>query len=396
MILIYNLRLCKKMEDELWKLLSSFQLEKERGEEGGICDERLSLGNPKDKQIQKHDSKDELLSPSIMSEADTDTYEENNRVGGGGSDKVSNIGNQRYNAQEDKDESICVCGSNEYIIDESLYICKECATVLDRTIDCSAEWRYYGGGDTKEADPSRCGMPTNSLLPKSSLGSMISGFRSDNRDIRRIRMFQIWNSMPYQERTLLNVFDKIAINTAAYGISSKVLGDAKVLYKQASVKKISRGENKEGLIASCIYHACIINGVPRSTKEISKMFNINPMVLTKGNTRFQTLMQLNVKCVYAENYISRFGSILGMSRDEIEECSRLAKYLEDEEIISDNSATSSAAGIIHYYICNRNKEITKKNIGIVCGVSEVTITKCVKRIMVYDKIIKKHFEQDRN
>ena len=80
-------------------------------------------------------------------------------------------------------------------------------------------------------------------------------------------MFQMWNSMPYDERTLWNVFDKMTANSINNGIPQKVIDDAKNLYKQASEKKISRGDNKEGLIASCIYHACLINKIPKSSKR---------------------------------------------------------------------------------------------------------------------------------
>ena len=76
----------------------------------------------------------------------------------------------------------------------------------------------------------------------------------------------MWNAMPYNERTLWNVFDKLTGISLTNGIPQKIIDDAKVLYKRASEKKISRGDNKEGLIASCIYHACLINNLPRSSK----------------------------------------------------------------------------------------------------------------------------------
>ena len=185
------------------------------------------------------------------------------------------------------------CKGIQLIIDEGQNICLECNTVQSRIIDVTAEWRYYGIDDSRDGDPTRCGMPSNDLLPKSSLGSIIGGRKGDNRDMRRIRMYQMWNSMPYWERTLYNIFDKLTNNTTNHGIPSKVIEDAKVLYKKASEKKISRGDNKDGLIASCIYYACLINKLPRSPKEIARMFHIDPNVLTKGNARFQILLQIN-------------------------------------------------------------------------------------------------------
>ena len=255
-----------------------------------------------------------------------------------------------------------------------------------RVIDTRAEWRYYGA-DSRGDDPSRCGMATNELLPKSSLGSVIACRRGDSRDIRRIRMYQMWNSMPYWERTLYNVFDKLSINTTNQGIPSKVLDDAKVLYKRASEKKISRGDNKEGLIASCIYYACLMNKLPRSHKEIARMFRIDPVILTKGNSRFQTLLNINVDSSNPDDYIARFASKLDMKYSDIQACKKFAQQLDELEIVSENAPTSVAAGAIYYYCMAKQIDITKKVIAEICEVSEVTITKCYKRLTKHKDLL---------
>lgn len=284
----------------------------------------------------------------------------------------------------------CSCGCSEVVIEDTLQFCKECSAIMGRVIDNTAEWRYYGNDDNRDGDPSRCGLPTNVLLPKSSLGSMIGGCKRDSADIKRIRMYQLWNSMPYDERTLWTVFEKITSNTINNGIPQKVIDDAKVLYKRASEMKISRGDNKEGLIASCIYHSCLINNIPRSPKEIATMFNISPVVLNRGNSRFQTLLHLNVVSSGPEDFISRFASKIGMKTQDIEKCKKLVKFLEKQEIMSDNSPTSSAAGILYYYSMTESLGFTKKHFSNVCNVSEVTIVKNYKIIYKYKDIIDKH------
>lgn len=293
----------------------------------------------------------------------------------------------------DKNDCVCGCGSSEIIVEDTMQICKNCCAVLGRVIDNTAEWRYYGADDNRDGDPSRCGLPTNTLLPKSSLGSMIGGSRRDNIDIKRIRMYQLWNSMPYDERTLWSVFEKLTANTVNNGIPQKVIDDAKVLYKRAAEKKISRGDNKEGLIASCIYHSCLINKVPRSSKEIASMFNISPVVLNRGNSRFQTLLKINVSSSGPDDFISRFGSKLSIKMDDINRCKNLVKFLDKNEILSDNSPTSAAAGILYFYSMSENLGYTKKQISAVCNVSEVTIVKNYKFISKYKEFIDKHKQE---
>lgn len=305
------------------------------------------------------------------------------RMGGDGSPKTSPY----LEPMGDVDECCECCGSNHVVVDEGQNVCMACNSIQSRVIDVGAEWRYYGAEDSRDGDPTRCGMPTSDLLPKSSLGSVIGGRRGDNRDIRRIRMYQMWNSMPYWERTLYSVFDQLANNTANHGIPAKILDDAKVLYKRASEKKISRGENKEGLIASCIYYACLMNKLPRSPKEVARMFHIDPNILTKGNARFQTLLQMNVESSNPDDYIARFGSNLKMDYQDILRCKELAKKLDDLEIVSENAPTSVAAGTLYYYCVKHDIDFSKKQIADVCEVSEVTITKCFKRLQKYSEML---------
>jgi|LakMenE29Apr09ns_1017244.scaffolds.fasta_scaffold04789_2 transcription initiation factor TFIIIB Brf1 subunit/transcription initiation factor TFIIB len=286
-------------------------------------------------------------------------------------------------------EIVCVCGSKKIVIEDSMQICEDCSSILGKELDNTAEWRFYGN-DNKSDDPSRCGLPTNVLLPKSSLGSIIGGNKfGSNYDIRLIRKYQMWNAMPYNERTLWNVFDKLTGVSLSNGIPQKIIDDAKVLYKKASEKKISRGNNKQGLIASCIYHACLMNNLPRSSKEIAKMFDIDPIVLNKGNSRFQTLLQINVSSSSPLDFISRYCSNLDMKMEDIENCKLLAKFLDETEIMSDDSPTSSCASILYYYSKKRALGITKKQFSDVCQVSEVTVEKGFKRLEIYDKLINK-------
>ena len=129
---------------------------------------------------------------------------------------------------------VCSCGCDEFIIEDSMQICSKCSSICSKVIDNTAEWRYYGN-DSKNDDPSRCGLPTNSLLPKSSLGSMIGGNKyGNNYDIRRIRKFIAWNSMPYNERTLWLVFD---ISRWAHHVGRK----HPHRHDQRSVPGVSRG-----------------------------------------------------------------------------------------------------------------------------------------------------------
>ena len=50
---------------------------------------------------------------------------------------------------------------------------------------------------------------------------------------------------------------------------------------------ISRGDNRDGIIAACVYFACKDEKVPRSSKEIAGYFDIKLQDMTRGIKKFR-------------------------------------------------------------------------------------------------------------
>lgn len=302
------------------------------------------------------------------------------------------IENHTDNTQSNKCELLeCEsCGGNQITLDDGNYICK-CGTIVSRFIDTSAEWRFYGNDDNKCSDPTRCGMATNELLPNSSLGSMIGFLKHETHDIYIMRKYHMWNSMTYKERSLYNIFDTLTVNAINNGIPKNIIDEAKSLYKQISEKKISRGDNRSGLIASSIYMSCKNNKVPRSAKEIAKIFNLKTPTMTKGCKKFQEIMKLNMESTNAEDFVFRFCSKLNIDKTKREICKLVVQKIEQNEILSDSTPPSLAAGSI--YTCNHyyNWGITKKDLSSICEISQVTISKCFKKLSQHIKFL---FEDD--
>ena len=82
------------------------------------------------------------------------------------------------NIKENITKYNCCEDIHNYLCDNGMIICKSCNNQITNIVD-NPEWRYYGAGDSKNKDPTRCGMPENVLLPKSSLGSTISYGKND-------------------------------------------------------------------------------------------------------------------------------------------------------------------------------------------------------------------------
>jgi transcription initiation factor TFIIB len=273
------------------------------------------------------------------------------------------------------------------ILEDGNFCCKGCNSITGRHIDQSAEWRFYGCEDNKSSDPTRCGMPTSDLLPDSSLGAMIGYSYNESYEIRLMRKYHMWNSMPYRERSLYNIFDSLTISAVSNGISKSIIEEAKMLYKQVSESRISRGDNRSGLIASSIYISCKNNKVPRSCKEIAKIFNLKTTTMTRGCKKFAELMKLNMDASTPDDFINRFCSKLGLNTDQKDICKHVIMRADELSVVSENTPPSVAAATI--YMCNLLCDwgICKKILAETCDISQVTINKCDKKMVVYKKLL---------
>ena len=281
------------------------------------------------------------------------------------------------------------CDGDDVVLDEGNYVCKQCGDILSRYIDLGAEWRFYGNEDSKGNDPTRCGLPTNDLLPDSSLGSVIGWAKNETHEIRVMRKYHMWNSMTYKERSLYNVFDTLTINAVNNGLSKSIIDDAKILYKNISEMKIARGENRHGLIASSIYMSCKRNKVPRSAKEIAKIFNLKTTTMTKGCKKFQDIMRIHIDSTTAEDFIGRFCSKMNMNLEMRNVCKSVVRKAEELGVMTENTPPSIAAGAI--YLCNiiYGWGVAKRDMSDACEVSQVTISKCYKKLFAFKQHIMK-------
>ena len=222
-------------------------------------------------------------------------------------------------------------------------------------------------------------MPTNVLLPESSVGSTIN-FKNNSKSMNQIRRYQNFQGMPYKERSKYKVFNLISEKCDQNNINLKIISEAKSLYSNICEIKISRGSNRDGIIAACVYFACKECNVPRASKEIAEVFDIDITVMTKGCKKFQEIMNLNKKnknriknkSINPRDFIERFCDKINI---EINEIYNICDICLENNIISQNTPQSIAAGCIYYYIKKNSLDINKKDLSDICKISEVTINK---------------------
>lgn len=285
------------------------------------------------------------------------------------------------------------CSSMLAFSEEGFLTCTniKCSIIYKNILDSSPEWRYYGQDDNQGSDPTRCGMPINPLLEESSYGCKVSNGMNSSYEMRKIRRYVDWQSMPYKEKSQYDEFQRITMIANQGGISKLIIDDAIRYHKKISEHKTFRGINRDGIIAASIYISFRINKYPRTAKEIATLFNLDNTSATKGcknavaiiNT-LEEDMHNNEKTKLCKtnpvSFIERYCSKLNMSNELTKLSAFIASKIERENLIPENTPHSIASGIIYFVcqICNVN--ITKKDVHNISEISEVTINKCFKKL----------------
>ena len=114
---------------------------------------------------------------------------------------------------EGQRENCDICKSNVRFTEDGFLACSnpKCSVIYKDSVDQSAEWRYYVADDNQGSDPTRCGMPVNPLLKESSYGCKVICQGATSYEMRKIRRYTEWQSMPYKEKSQYDEFQRITI-----------------------------------------------------------------------------------------------------------------------------------------------------------------------------------------
>jgi transcription initiation factor TFIIIB Brf1 subunit/transcription initiation factor TFIIB len=260
--------------------------------------------------------------------------------------------------------------------------------------------------------------------------------------MRRIKRYHLWNQMPYRESMLWKIFDGLQVRASNAGISTAVIEEAKELYAQLSASTICRGQTqRDALLAACIWESLNRHGSPRMPRDIATIFNISSQNVTKGIKQLQHLLalrtigqetstyatvtatdiqkkketkerqkkitetteeitargtarqailqQMTTRTTTYEDFIVPFLTNLSIPRDIAPELEnsvrRVCERIEDLGIVPENTPPSLTASVIAFCITDLRLPIEDTDIARVCGISVVTIQKCLKRLVPWKK-----------
>ena len=298
-----------------------------------------------------------------------------------------------YRACGDR-EKCDVCNYSLAFSEEGFLTCTNttCGIIYKDLVDQSAEWRYYGADDNQHSDPTRCGMPINPLLQESSFGCKVMCIGSTSYEMRKIRRYTEWQSMPYKEKSQYDEFQRIALMSQNAGIPKLIIDDAIRYHKRISEYDFTfRGDNRDGILAASIYISCRINQFPRTAKEIATIFHLDVTSATKGCknalliiNKLEKDLDNQEKTSFCktkpEAFIERYCSKLNINNELTRLCQFIAMKIEKMDLMPENTPHSIAAGVVYFIAQTCKLNVSKRDVKLVSEISEVTINKCFKKI----------------
>lgn len=314
---------------------------------------------------------------------------------------------------------------------DGYFVCKQCGEVGTPCIDSGAEWRVFSK-DEQKGDKSRCGEVSTTYLSVAphSEGTVISCKWKESEQMRNARQYHKWNSCQSSGRNLYVIFDELQRHAYKNGFNHMIVEDTKHLYKETTDYHLFRGVNRKGLYAYCLYHTCKKKNVPRSIKEISKIFGLNSHVMTKGHTAFNKVLREHEKLKDRKarktkdvkdsvddepqnkaeskskskteskrgkkcnkgskirmlakpvDFVDRFCTQLGVSPDVIERVHQVTADVTKKRLVSDSPSLVTSACMLIVFKFDDVK-LTSADVQTVSNISHVTIDKCYKKLLVF-------------
>jgi transcription initiation factor TFIIIB Brf1 subunit/transcription initiation factor TFIIB len=305
-------------------------------------------------------------------------------------------GNYNFTSIEKDDKNtnkkFCLnCKQTDFLINDSeMVVCTYCGAENDSIIDHHAEWRYYGAEDTKKgSDPNRCGNTGNSVIPDTSLSTVILG-----KGFEVYRKLNSWNGLTYKQRSLIAILNKIALKAHIDNVPQSIIDSTMNMYKIISENYIKRGASRESLIAACFFNALRDQGMVRSTEEIAKLFDIKSKKLSKGCNEFTEIMFLknkeyikNMKPIGSKDLVERFCQLLEINKEYSDVGVKTSILIDKLGICQENNPKSIAVGIIYLVSQHYGLGLNKKEIADQCKTSEVTVGNTYNQMYKFRKYI---------
>ena len=245
--------------------------------------------------------------------------------------------------EENKDELSELCKHNNIVNENGANVCYDCGKEIEKTIFQDKEWRYYGVSDNKRtSDPNRV-------------------------HIRKI-----------DDRSIFKDVENMKF-------SDKIVSMANQIYIQVTKGQIYRGNSRKSIVFACIFQAFKISGKPQSYEKLMKIFNLNKKTGLKGlkivNLNAPKDSIIHTTYITPANIIEDIMDKFEATKDQKNDVISLYNKIKNKSSKINRSRPGSiASGLVYFWVCLKNINISIKDFAKKVELSELTIVRISKEI----------------
>lgn len=215
------------------------------------------------------------------------------------------------------------------------FVCTSCGLViLDRILVSGPEWRTKGGEGPERADVSS---GVDFTLHDLGMGT---DFRASTNasPVLRARLRRMKNLQKrsragsWQERSLREALIELDKICEDMSIPKGIKTEACVVYRKAKSKGLTAGRNFRQVLGAVIFLTCRMRGIPRTENEVAEVFfgryGFEKNKFLKNIRKISRILKkelgLEVRRISVGEYIDKFSTMLGISREAVERAHLLA------------------------------------------------------------------------
>ena len=249
---------------------------------------------------------------------------------------------------------ICKCGSEKIYAPGALPFCTNCGITDSLYIDDAPEWTNGVSESGVCSETSRAGdLALDSDLYSSTwgTGTVIKATWNSSYSMKRMSRINFYQSMNSKDHRLFHSYSKIdQVASSKLQLSDEVIKAAKTMYKKFSEGDVlTRGGNRQGIMANCIYYACKATNNPRTVDEIADAYGIDRKFISRMEDSFTDVVkpQETETCASASishRMLNDFPGVIGKDRMKVHRA--CVKLSECSKLMSKHPKTIAATAIV--------------------------------------------------
>lgn len=260
--------------------------------------------------------------------------------------------------------------------------CTFCGFTDSHQICQEAEWKSGVSEDGVAHDPCRVGMAADPLYSNSwGRATLITTNFKNRQKYGLAARINFHSSMNHRDRALHKAYQEFDTIGSSLGLTVAIIKYAKTFYKKFSETALTRGAVRNGIKANCIFWACKVNNVPRSTQEIATAFGISTNDISRTFDKTRDIITPTTNTITKPvDMVPRIFNTLGINchRENSKlkmKCCRVCESVARCPKLMGKTPNAVAVAVIYRVLKDTPSEITKEFLAEKISISVATINK---------------------